>query len=261
MRVYCIRHCNWYLGSQTLFLLEHLFLTGPSSMSRFVQRFSFSFKKHHNDNILQKENNWNATESNAAGGEHHLPYVPFPLLVTVSLPAFDIDTPEYGPGAIFGAEGVSTSTASTPSASTSSASTPSASTSSTSASSAALPKTSQSKVHAGPIAGGVVGGVFFIGAVAIFYLRWRKQRRSQSVVGALIRDIDETNRPGRAITSTEPLMTMTMSDDRTEVVGSSTLNSIVSPQPSSSSGVQIMKLYVRDFMPYAATNMCPHAST
>jgi hypothetical protein len=44
----------------------------------------FFFKQHHNNNTLQNENYWNADESYAAGSEHHLSYVLFPPVVTVS---------------------------------------------------------------------------------------------------------------------------------------------------------------------------------
>ena len=105
-------------------------------------------KRHYIDNILQKENNWNATESNATGGEHRLPYVPFPLLVTVS-PTFNIDTPEYGPGTVFGQGGPS------------------------------APSAPSTHSHSGAIAGGVIGGIAMISVpvAAIFYLR---RRRSQA---------------------------------------------------------------------------------
>jgi len=81
---------------------------------------------------VTNENHWNANKSYAAG-----------------------DTPEYGPGAIFGASGVYTSSAS------------------------ASPTPSQlapshSGGHGGAIAGGVIGGIAIISIIslaAIFYLR------------------------------------------------------------------------------------------
>ena len=88
------------------------------------------------------------------------------LLSLPSPPTFHIDKPEYGPGAIFGASGVYTSSAST-----------SATASSTS---------SHSGGHAGPIAGGVIGGIalILIAVAAIFYLRRRRSRAASADVGA-----------------------------------------------------------------------------
>jgi hypothetical protein len=89
-----------------------------------------------------------------------------------SLPShttFDIDSPEYGPGAIFGPSGVYTSAIS--SAGASSTGSPSLT---------AVPKGSSSNV--GAIAGGVVGGIAMVSIVAgaIFYLR-RRSRSSMAL--------------------------------------------------------------------------------
>jgi len=134
------------------------------------------------------------------------------------------DSPEYGPGAIFGAEGVYTSSASTPSAS---------------ASSIPLPIHSHSGSHAGPIAGGAVGGiaVISIAVAAIFYIRRRRQRRS----------------PGEAAGAgaSEALG----SDDGTDRAASPTWSSTAAPQQSPTETGQpmaAMKLYVRrryDYVP------------
>ena len=77
-------------------------------------------------------------------------------------PTFHIDNPEYGPGAVFGASGVYTS-----STSSTGSPTPTAS-----------PKDSSSST--GPIVGGVVGSiaVVSIAVVAIFYLRRRSRAPS-----------------------------------------------------------------------------------
>ncbi|KAI0275680.1 hypothetical protein BGY98DRAFT_991461 [Russula aff. rugulosa BPL654] len=134
------------------------------------------------------ENDWNATESHAAGA-----------------------TPEYGPGAIFGVLGVYTSSASTSSAITSSASTSSASASS---SSTAPPTQPHSGSHGGAIAGGVIGGIAVIAVAAIFYLRRRRshwQAASADVDASLLMPND-----GTATTVTpqllEPPLTMKLYD-------------------------------------------------
>ncbi|KAI0264830.1 hypothetical protein BGY98DRAFT_939727 [Russula aff. rugulosa BPL654] len=88
---------------------------------------------------MSRENDWNANESYTAG-----------------------DSPEYGPGAIFGASGVYTSSASTSSVTTSSAS----------ASSTVPPKHSHSGSHAGAIVGGVIGGIAFIFIVVAAICLW-----------------------------------------------------------------------------------------
>ncbi len=119
------------------------------------------------------------------------------------------------------------------------------------ASSTTLPKPSHSKGHAGPIAGGIVGGAFIIGviAAAIFYPRWRKQRRGVNASEALIPDFG-TDRPDRTVAEGLVLM----SEDETDrVAASSTLGSTVTgPQPMM---VMPVKLYVCDFMSHAATNV------
>jgi hypothetical protein len=91
-------------------------------------------------------------------------------------PTFYIDNPEYGPGAIFGASSVYTSSAS---ASSSSTSTPSAASTPTK-----TPKGNSS--NAGPIAGGIIGGIATISIIValILYLR-RTRRRSQAAAAGV----------------------------------------------------------------------------
>ncbi|KAI0275683.1 hypothetical protein BGY98DRAFT_1098726 [Russula aff. rugulosa BPL654] len=101
------------------------------------------------------ENNWNADESYNAG-----------------------DTPEYGPGAIFGASGVYTSSAGT-----------------SSASATAPPTQSHSGSHAGAIAGGIIGGIAIISiAVAAILQRRRShwQAASADVDASLLMPNDGT---------------------------------------------------------------------
>jgi hypothetical protein len=109
---------------------------------------------------VTNENNWNANESHAAG-----------------------DNPEYGPGAIFAASGVYTSSASASSTGSPSPTPP--------------PKGSSS--NAGAIAGGVVGGlaVVSIAIAAIFYLRRRSRASSARSAGfdAFQPHMDEIPRP------------------------------------------------------------------
>ncbi|KAI0275682.1 hypothetical protein BGY98DRAFT_991473 [Russula aff. rugulosa BPL654] len=85
------------------------------------------------------ENNWNPDESYNAG-----------------------DTPEYGPGAIFGASGASSS-------------------------STAPPTHSHSGSHAGAIAGGIIGGITIISitiAAILFCIRRRSSQAASADVGA-----------------------------------------------------------------------------
>ncbi|KAI0268456.1 hypothetical protein BGY98DRAFT_1138715 [Russula aff. rugulosa BPL654] len=105
------------------------YVPNPVPAGTYVPRWAILDVTRHDDNILQSENDWNANESYTAG-----------------------DSPEYGPGAIFGASGVYTSSASTSSVTTSSAS----------ASSTVPPKHSHSGSHVGAIVGGVIGGIAFI---------------------------------------------------------------------------------------------------
>jgi len=109
---------------------------------------------------VTNENQWNANESYAAGSY-----------------------PEYGPGAIFGASGVYTSSAS---ASSTGSPTPTA-----------PPKGSSS--NTGAIVGGVVGGVavISIAVAAIFYLRQRSRAPSARSAGfdAFQPHMDEIPRP------------------------------------------------------------------
>jgi hypothetical protein len=132
-------------------------------MSRFVSSF-LQVLPHRNHNTLQKKFNWDSEDARQAGGEHRGPISSLSPPRYGLTPTFDIDSPEYGPGAIFGASGVYTSGASTSSAS---------------ASSTASSTPSHSGGHAGAIAGGVIGGIAIISiaGAAIFYLR---RRRSQA---------------------------------------------------------------------------------
>ena len=129
----------------------------------------FFFQQYHNNDAFQNENDWNANDSYTAGGEHRLPYVLF------SPPIFDIDGPEYGPGAIFGASGVFTSGV-----------TVSPTATSTAASSSTSSTHSHSGGHGGAIAGGVIGGIAgisIISVAAIFYLRRRGSKAASAGVG------------------------------------------------------------------------------
>ena len=170
-----------------------------------------------------------------------------PLVVSIVSPSaprhgltstFNIDTPEYGPGAIFGASGVSTATTSTR--------TSSASTSSASTSSAGIPPTapptvtpSQSKSHTGVIVGGVVGGIVALGviiATLFFYLQWRRTRLLQ------VADV--------ASGASQPMLSDTTV---TTVTQPSPGPPIIPPAP------QTLTLYVRVFMSHAAAIMCHRA--
>ena len=46
----------------------------------------FSLLRHCNHNTFQQEANWDSEKARQTGGEHRRPYLPFPLLFTVSHP-------------------------------------------------------------------------------------------------------------------------------------------------------------------------------
>jgi hypothetical protein len=98
-------------------------------------------------------------------------------------PTFHKDNPEYGPGAIFGASGVFTSSASA----------------SSTGSPPTTPPPNGSGSNTGAIVGGVVGGiaVVSIAVVAIFYLRQRSWAPSARSAGldAFQPHMDEIPRP------------------------------------------------------------------
>ncbi|KAI0275684.1 hypothetical protein BGY98DRAFT_991499 [Russula aff. rugulosa BPL654] len=164
---------------------------------------------------ITNENDWNANGSQAYG-----------------------DTPEYGPGAIFGASGVYTFSASTSSASTSSAITSSASASS---SSTAPPTHSHSGSHAGTIAGGTVGGIVIISitiAAILFCIRRRRsQATSADVDASLLTPNDGT---GTTVTqpSLGPPLTMKLYDpnDPTTYPDIASVSQVPSPSTQGGSG-------------------------
>ena len=98
---------------------------------------------------------------------------PFPPYLYSLSRIFDIDNPEYGPGAIFGGA----SDVYTPSASATTTATAASPTVSSTASSTAP----HSEGHAGSIAGGVTGGIAIISiSIAVTAIFYRRRRRSQA---------------------------------------------------------------------------------
>jgi hypothetical protein len=139
----------------------HSEFRGKELISRCHGLFQVIYK----NNTLQNESIWNANESYAAGGEALSPLCSLSSRRYPSSPMFYIDDPEYGPGAILGALGVYTSSASA----------------SSTASRTATPKGHSS--NGGAIAGGIVGGLLvaiasIIAAAATFHRRRRSRASS-----------------------------------------------------------------------------------